>query len=140
MTIEARVRGMTCQGCEEVVETAVELLSAVKAVDANRYENQVIVEGNVDPEAVADKIELAGYRVESAGPAPEGPSNGSSSTDDEVVDEDLEDDDQAESAGEEASADSGNGEGFERAAAEAVEQADRDVEAQIDELAEDLEE
>lgn len=67
MTVEARVRGMTCQGCEEVVETAVELVGAVESVDADRYDNVVRVEGPVEPELVADKIELAGYRVEDVG-------------------------------------------------------------------------
>ncbi|MFP4591563.1 MAG: heavy-metal-associated domain-containing protein [Halobacteriales archaeon] len=67
MTIEARVRGMTCQGCEEVVETAIELVDGVESVEADRYDNLVRVAGPVEPEAVADRIELAGYRVEDVG-------------------------------------------------------------------------
>ncbi|MFW6448615.1 MAG: heavy-metal-associated domain-containing protein [Halobacteriota archaeon] len=67
MTVEARVRGMTCQGCEEVVETAIDLVDAVESVQADRYDNIVRVEGSVEPEVVADKIEMAGYRVEDVG-------------------------------------------------------------------------
>lgn len=66
---EVRVRGMTCQGCEEVVETAVSLLEGVEEASADRYEDVVSVTGDVSIEDVAEKIELAGYRA--LGPADE---------------------------------------------------------------------
>lgn len=58
-----RVRGMTCQGCEEVVETAIELLDGVEDVTADRYDNEVEVVGDVSMNDVADKVEMAGYRA-----------------------------------------------------------------------------
>lgn len=65
-----RVQGMTCQGCESVVETAVEMLDNVQTVDADRYENVVTVEGDVTVEEVADKVELAGYTAHGAADEP----------------------------------------------------------------------
>lgn len=58
---------MTCQGCEDVVETAVNLLDDVEGVDADRYEDIVEVNGDVTVDMVAEKVEMAGYRA--IGPA-----------------------------------------------------------------------
>lgn len=58
-----RVRGMTCEGCESVVETAVSMLDGVEEVSADRYENIVEVSGDVGVDDVAAKVELAGYRA-----------------------------------------------------------------------------
>lgn len=63
MTVDVAVRGMTCQGCESVVETAVEMLDGVEEVTADRYEGVVQVEGDVAPDDVATKVELAGYKA-----------------------------------------------------------------------------
>ncbi len=62
-----RVTGMTCQGCEDVVETAVNLLDDVEEVDADRYEDIVEATGDVTVDMVAEKVEMAGYRA--IGPA-----------------------------------------------------------------------
>lgn len=62
-----RVTGMTCQGCEDVVETAVNLLDGVEEVDADRYADLVEAKGDVTVEMVAEKVEMAGYRA--IGPA-----------------------------------------------------------------------
>lgn len=79
MTIEVAVKDMTCQGCESVVETAIEMLDGVESVDADRYEERVRVEGSVDPADVVDKIELAGYTpapTSTSQPADDGASAG----------------------------------------------------------------
>ena len=64
MTTDVVVRGMTCQGCESVVETAVEMLDGVRGVDADRYESVVHVDGDVAPEDIIEQVELAGYKAE----------------------------------------------------------------------------
>ncbi|PSQ45362.1 heavy metal transporter [Halobacteriales archaeon SW_7_68_16] len=64
-TMELMVRGMTCQGCEEVVEEAVRMADDVDDVDADRYESLVEVHGAVDRDVVAEKVRMAGYGVES---------------------------------------------------------------------------
>ncbi len=65
MTEELTVHGMTCQGCEEVVETALEMADGVTAADADRYEDIAVVESAADAELdrdeLAAKVELAGY-------------------------------------------------------------------------------
>lgn len=133
MTIQARVRGMTCQGCEEVVEQAVGLLDAVDAVEANRYDNQVTVEGDVSAEDVADKIDLAGYRVESTGTAPTEPEESADEGAEDTIDADLPDE------GADDASEAGDSDGsFETAPGDVVEQ--DDVAEEIEELAEELEE
>ncbi len=136
MSIEARVRGMTCQGCEEVVESAVELADGVEAVDADRYDNVVTVEGDVDAEVVSEKIELAGYRVESAGTAPTEPEDDADGS--VVVDEAIDEEFEADAAAggmDDATADEGE---VEPDAAAAIEE-DEEVEEELEEIAEDLE-
>lgn len=63
MTIELTVTGMTCQGCEAVVEHAVSLVDNVEEVEANRYDNLVVVEqtASVDTATLVEKVEMAGY-------------------------------------------------------------------------------
>jgi len=65
MSEELTVTGMTCEGCESVVETAIEMADGVESADADRYEDVVVVETadavEVDQETLASKAELAGY-------------------------------------------------------------------------------
>jgi len=64
MTIELTVKGMTCEGCEEVVEHALQMVDEVESADADRYENLAIVEGDADRDELIQKVELAGYEAE----------------------------------------------------------------------------
>jgi copper chaperone CopZ len=64
MTIELTVKGMTCEGCEEVVEHALQMVDAVESADADRYENLAIIEGDADRDELIQKVELAGYEAE----------------------------------------------------------------------------
>ena len=64
MTVELTVAGMTCQGCESVVEHAVSFIEGVDTVEADRYGGVVVVEGTeIDEAAVAEKVEMAGYNA-----------------------------------------------------------------------------
>lgn len=65
MTLELSVDGMTCQGCEEIVEHAIELADAVEDVEADRYDKVARVEGDPNVEDVIEKVRLAGYDAES---------------------------------------------------------------------------
>jgi len=57
------VEGMACGGCEETVESAVAALEGAESVEADNETDTVEIEGEVDPDAVADAIEDAGYTV-----------------------------------------------------------------------------
>jgi len=61
MATEITVEGMTCQGCEEVVESALQMASGVEDADADRYEDVATVEGDADVDELVQKVELAGY-------------------------------------------------------------------------------
>jgi copper chaperone len=61
-----RVTGMTCDGCEDIVETALEMADGVDGASANREANEATVEGDAGTEALVEKVRLAGYEAESA--------------------------------------------------------------------------
>ena len=64
MTIELTVKGMTCEGCEEVVEHALNMVDGVESADADRYEDVAVIEGEADRDVLIQKVELAGYEAE----------------------------------------------------------------------------
>lgn len=64
MSTELTVSGMTCEGCEEVVEYAAELADGVESAEADRYEGRLTVEGTVTRATVVEKVRMAGYDVE----------------------------------------------------------------------------
>jgi copper chaperone CopZ len=61
-----RVTGMTCDGCEDIVETALEMADGVDTASADRDGNEATVEGDAGTEALVEKVRLAGYEAESA--------------------------------------------------------------------------
>jgi copper chaperone CopZ len=63
MSTELTVNGMTCQGCEEVVEKALQMVDGVDDAEADRYDNVATVEGDpeVDVDALVERVEMAGY-------------------------------------------------------------------------------
>lgn len=63
MTTELTVSGMSCEGCEDVVEYAVELADGVDAASADHDGGVVTVEGSADHETLAEKVRMAGYDV-----------------------------------------------------------------------------
>ncbi|MFW6003030.1 MAG: heavy-metal-associated domain-containing protein [Halanaeroarchaeum sp.] len=61
MSITVTVTDMSCDGCEEIVEGAVEDVRGVESVEAEREAQTVTVEGDADVEAVKEAIDFAGY-------------------------------------------------------------------------------
>jgi copper chaperone len=63
MTTELTVEGMSCGGCEQTVESALEEMENVESAAADNEADRVTVEGSPDDDAVAETIEDAGYTV-----------------------------------------------------------------------------
>ena len=64
MTLELKVDGMMCGGCEGSVTNVVEKISGVTSVKASHSEKKVTVEGDgVDAEAVKEAIVKAGFKI-----------------------------------------------------------------------------
>lgn len=63
MPTELTVNGMTCQGCEQVVEEALQMVDGVESADADRYENVAVVESDTElnVDALVERVEMAGY-------------------------------------------------------------------------------
>lgn len=57
------VTGMTCEHCEQTVEEALEDVSGVTAVTADREAETVTVEGDADKQALVDAVDEAGYKA-----------------------------------------------------------------------------
>jgi len=61
-----RVTGMTCDGCENIVETALEMADGVDEATADRETEEATVDSDVDADTLVEKVELAGYDAEAA--------------------------------------------------------------------------
>jgi len=61
MTMEITVEDMTCDGCEDIVEDAVEGVSGVEDADADREADLVTVDGDADRDDVLEAVDMAGY-------------------------------------------------------------------------------
>lgn len=55
------VSGMGCDGCEEIVETAVSEVRGVDSASADHETGEVEYEGEADEDDIAEAIEFAGY-------------------------------------------------------------------------------
>jgi copper chaperone CopZ len=55
------VSGMSCEHCEETVAEAIDEVAGVSAVAVDRETETATVEGDVDPEALVDAVEAAGF-------------------------------------------------------------------------------
>ena len=60
------VTGMTCEGCEDIVETALEMADGVDEATADRTGEEATVDGDASTETLVEKVRLAGYDAESA--------------------------------------------------------------------------
>ena len=61
---EVKIEGMTCTGCEQTIQSAVNSLEGVKSTTASHVDGQAIVEveeGKYDSIAIKKKIEETGY-------------------------------------------------------------------------------
>lgn len=68
--VAVQVEGMSCAGCEQRVGTALRRLDGVRDVTADHLSGRVRVRFDPDttgPDAVRDRIELAGYTVRGDG-------------------------------------------------------------------------
>lgn len=54
---------MSCEGCEETVEEAIEEVDGVQSVKADRETGKATLKDDVDREAVTKAVEDAGYEV-----------------------------------------------------------------------------
>ena len=57
------VKGMTCGGCENTVETALQNMSGVETATADRTTETVTVEGTADTETLIAAVENVGYEA-----------------------------------------------------------------------------
>ncbi|AOW80338.1 heavy metal transport/detoxification protein [Halodesulfurarchaeum formicicum] len=64
MSITLRVEDMSCDGCEDIVETALEEVSGVEEASADHEANTAVVEGDADVEDLLDAVDYAGYSAE----------------------------------------------------------------------------
>ncbi|MFB6094514.1 MAG: heavy-metal-associated domain-containing protein [Halanaeroarchaeum sp.] len=95
MTTTVSVTDMSCDGCEDIVEGAVEEVSGVESASADRSAETVTIEGDPDVEAVFEAIEFAGYTP--------------STTDEDPTEDGEADDDEETEETDEADADDADG-------------------------------
>jgi len=97
MATTISVTGMSCDGCEDIVEGALEDVSGVESAEADQHENTATVEGDADVDDLIEAVDTAGYE-------------GAPGSDDEEADEDEEEAEaeEAEEDDEETEADDGS--------------------------------
>lgn len=61
MAKEITVEEMTCEGCEDIVEDALEDVSGVERAEADRENDVVSIEGDADTDELVAAINRAGY-------------------------------------------------------------------------------
>lgn len=61
MATEITVEDMTCEGCEDIVEDALENVSGVDSVEADRDSDTVTVEGDANVDELVEAADMAGY-------------------------------------------------------------------------------
>jgi len=66
-TITLSVQGMSCDGCEEIVEDSLEEVSGVEDAEADHEEDRATVEGDADPDALVEAVDFAGYEASAGG-------------------------------------------------------------------------
>jgi copper chaperone len=55
------VGGMSCDGCEEIVEDALEEVAGVESAEADHEEGSATVEGDADIGDLVEAVDFAGY-------------------------------------------------------------------------------
>ncbi|WP_459194595.1 heavy-metal-associated domain-containing protein [Halosimplex sp. J119] len=63
MSREITVTGMSCEGCEQSVEDALESVTGVEAATADRESETATVEGDADEGELVAAVEDAGYEA-----------------------------------------------------------------------------
>lgn len=67
MATTITVTDMSCEGCEDIVENALEEVNGVESAEADREEDAATVEGDADPQELVEAVGFAGYDAETAG-------------------------------------------------------------------------
>ena len=86
MPTTLRVPDMSCDGCEDIVQTALEEVSGVESATADHEDGTAVVEGDANEQDLLDAVEYAGYSVESG--TNDSTSESSVDTEDEESDSD----------------------------------------------------
>lgn len=63
MATEITVEEMTCEGCEDIVEDALENVSGVESAEADRESDVATVEGDAETDDLVEAVDMAGYRA-----------------------------------------------------------------------------
>ncbi|ELZ26798.1 Heavy metal transport/detoxification protein [Halosimplex carlsbadense 2-9-1] len=63
MARQITVTGMSCGGCEQSVEDALEAIGGVESATANRETETATVEGDADTDDLLAAVEDAGYEA-----------------------------------------------------------------------------
>jgi len=66
MATELTVESMTCEGCESIVEDALEGVDGVDSAEADREADAVTVEGDADTADLVEAVDMAGYEASEA--------------------------------------------------------------------------
>ncbi|WP_336037036.1 heavy-metal-associated domain-containing protein [Halobacterium yunchengense] len=66
MTTTLTVDGMGCEGCEDIVESALTDVDSVEDATADAAAGTATVAGDADPESLLEAVEFAGYDAEVA--------------------------------------------------------------------------
>jgi copper chaperone len=61
MATTIRDTGMSCDGCEDIVEGALEDVDGVESAEADQHDNTATVEGDVDVDDLVEAVDTAGY-------------------------------------------------------------------------------
>jgi len=62
-TVTLDVQGMSCDGCEDIVETALEEVSGVEDAEADQDDGTATVEGEANPDDLVEAVDFAGYEA-----------------------------------------------------------------------------
>ena len=80
MPITLRVEDMSCDGCEDIVETALEEVTGVESASADQESATAVISGEAEVEDLIDAVDHAGYSAELQ---PDSESESSEAADDE---------------------------------------------------------
>jgi copper chaperone CopZ len=69
MPITLAVADMSCDGCEDIIETALEEVRGVESASADHEDGTAVVEGDPEIQDLLDAVEYAGYSAEESADA-----------------------------------------------------------------------
>ena len=64
MPTTLRVEDMSCDGCEDIVETALEEVTGVESASADQETSTAVIEGDAEVDDLLDAVDYAGYSAE----------------------------------------------------------------------------